>query len=235
MLTVRDIDAGYGEGQVLHHVSLAVRSGEAIGLLGRNGAGKTTTLKTIAGLLRTSHGMITFDDNPLHKRKAFEVARLGVAYVPAGRRAFAGLTVGENLLLAERSARRGQLPLRWTTREVKKLFPALEKLETRKSGFLSGGEQQMLKLARALLSQPRLLLLDEPSEGLAPVIVQGLCSTLAALSREEGMAMLLCEQSLPFTLKLASRCYVLEKGVIRMDGPSEQLGSSAQARAYLGV
>jgi len=235
MMELRRVNTYYGQSHILHDMDLTVQANETIGLLGRNGAGKTTTLRTVCGLTRARSGTVHLDGADIRTRKAHLIARAGVVYVPAGRRAFADLTVDENLIVTAKGRPARRHAARWTIPGVLEVFPALGTLRHRRAGVLSGGEQQMLKLARALLCQPRLLLLDEPSEGLAPVVVHDLARTLGALATEEGLTMLLCEQNLRFTLDLADRCYLLEKGTIRMHDTSDQLRDNPEAQRYLGI
>lgn len=235
MLEVEDVDTYYGQSHVLHGVSLRVGDGETVGLLGRNGAGKTTTLRTLCGLTHARRGKVKLYGKDVRTAKAHSIARLGVIYVPAGRRAFFDLTVKENLIVAARGRAALNGPTRWTIPRLLEVFPALNPVLNRRAAVLSGGEQQMLKLARALLCEPRLLLLDEPSEGLAPIVVEDLGRTLKRLVSDEGLTVLVCEQNLGFTLDLVDRSYVLEKGRIRMEGASSELRDSVEALRYLGV
>ncbi|MGH6776960.1 MAG: ABC transporter ATP-binding protein [Bradyrhizobium sp.] len=233
MLTVEAIQTYYGQSHVLQGVSLDVGTGEAVALLGRNGAGKTTTMRSIMGLTPPRGGTIRLDDAVISGRPAFAVARLGVSYVPSGRRIFSGLSVRQNLLLAESSARNKSAG-GWTLDRVFEMFPKLRELEARAAGFLSGGEQQMLKLGRALLGNPKLLLLDEPTEGLAPVVVKELGHWIERL-KAERLTILLSEQNAPFALRLANRGYILEKGRIRHSAAAADLAESPEIRAYLGI
>jgi len=232
ILEVESINTYYDRSHVLQGVSLSVDSGEVVGLLGRNGAGKTTTLRSIIGLTPPKSGYITFDNRPSHKLSPYKVARLGIGLVPSGRRVFGDLSVRQNLLLASRAGRK--VPGGWDLERVVAMFPALSALMERRAGVLSGGESQMLKMSRALLGNPRLLLLDEPSEGLAPTIVQEISRRLAEL-KHEGIAMLVSEQNMGFALSIIDRGYVLEKGRIRLQASNGELRSSEEARHYLGV
>lgn len=232
MLDVREIYTYYGRSNVLQGVSLSVQTGEVVTLLGRNGAGKTTTLRSIVGLTPARRGQVMFDGRDVTHRPAFAIARAGVAFVPSGRRIFSDLTVRQNLLLSVRVDRAQARP--WTIDRIYDIFPKLRELDSRKAGFLSGGEQQMLKLARALVANPKLLLLDELTEGLAPAIVVQLGHWLRLL-KEEGMSMLLCEQNALFALRLADRGYILEKGRIQHAASSDALRDSPEIRQYLGV
>jgi branched-chain amino acid transport system ATP-binding protein len=229
MLEVRDVHAGYGRSHVLHGVTLAAREGEVVSLLGRNGAGKSTTLKAVMGLVRVTAGHVEFRGEPLTGLAPHLISRRGLGYVPEDRRIFADLTVHENLAVGERPGSR------WTVARVFELFPALQPLAQRRGGSLSGGEQQMLTIARTLVTDPQLLLLDEPSEGLAPVIVRRLGEAIAALKRE-GLTIVLSEQNLKFARRLADRAYVIDKGEIRFEGPIGALDADESLRrAYLGV
>jgi len=231
MLELRDVHAVYGRSQVLYGVTLGAREGEVVTLLGRNGAGKSTTLKAVAGLVHVTRGDVVFRGRSLLGLLPHEISRLGVGFVPEDRRIFADLTVRENLMVGER----GTGPRRWTEERVFALFPQLAPLAGQRGGSLSGGEQQMLTIARTLVTDPALLLLDEPSEGLAPVVVRALGDTIAALKRE-GLTIVLSEQNVKFARRLADRAYIIEKGVIRFEGPISALDADeALRRAYLGV
>jgi branched-chain amino acid transport system ATP-binding protein len=215
ILEVNNIHTSYGLSQVLFGVSLKVSEGEVVSILGRNGVGKTTTLRSIMGLTPPHSGSITWKGKEIAAKPSYEIAKMGIGFVPEDRRIFSDLTVWENLDVAIKSSgRRGPS---WTVERVFELFPALEPLQNRRGGYLSGGEQQMLTIARALMGNPELLLLDEPSEGLAPVVVQHLGEQISKL-REEGMTILLCEQNARFSLDLSDRLYILEKGEVRYEG-----------------
>lgn len=215
ILEVNNIHTSYGLSQVLFGVSLKVSEGEVVSILGRNGVGKTTTLRSIMGLTPPHSGSITWKGKEIAAKPSYEIAKMGIGFVPEDRRIFSDLTVWENLDVAIKSpGRRGPS---WTVERVFELFPALEPLQNRRGGYLSGGEQQMLTIARALMGNPELLLLDEPSEGLAPVVVQHLGEQISKL-REEGMTILLCEQNARFSLDLSDRLYILEKGEVRYEG-----------------
>jgi len=229
VLEIEALQAGYGLSRVLHGVSLTARAGEVVSLLGRNGAGKSTTLKSIVGLVEVTRGVIRFDGREITRRPTHEVSRLGVGYVPEERRIFGDLTVEENLIVGAKGA--GV----WSADRVYEFFPKLQELARRRAGSLSGGEQQMLTVARTLMGNPRVLLLDEPSEGLAPVIVRALGDQIAALKRE-GLTILLSEQNLKFAARLADRAYIIEKGEIRFDGPMSVLMADEELRRrYLTV
>jgi len=221
LLQLQDVHAAYGLSRVLFGISLEVNPGECVCLLGRNGVGKTTTMRTVMGLTPPSTGRIRFKSSDITGWAPYRVARTGIGFVPEDRRVFAELSVWENLDVARRAAAR---PGHWTIESVTELFPVLDALRDRQSGFLSGGEQQMLTIARTLMGNPELLLLDEPSEGLAPLVVQALLAKIGEL-KAQGLTILLAEQGIEFSLALADRVYVLEKGSVRFAGPSAALRS----------
>ena len=236
LLDVRDVEVAYGAGVLaLQGVSLHVGPGEIVALVGANGAGKTTLLKTIAGLLAPRSGEIRFAGRPIGDLEAPDRVRLGVVLVPEGRRLFSRLTVAENLTLgtfanAEAAHRREMLERVYT------LFPVLGERARQRAGTLSGGEGQMLAIARALMSRPRFLMLDEPSLGIMPRLVDAIMEALARLHRAEGLAMFLVEQNVPAALDLATRGYVLQTGPVVLEGTSRELGGSELVRkAYLGI
>jgi branched-chain amino acid transport system ATP-binding protein len=232
MLEVKGLDSFYGRAHILSGLDLAVGRGEVVALLGRNGAGKSTTLKSIVGLVPPAAGEIRFAGKPIQCLPPFAIARLGIGYVPEERRIFAELTLRENLETGRRPARAGASA--WTPQRLYELFPPLADLAERRAGSLSGGEQQMLTIARTLMGNPKLLLLDEPSEGLAPLILERLAATLRAL-KEEGLAMLLAEQNFRFAAALSDRAYVIEKGQIRYQSRMAALAADASLReTYLG-
>ncbi|MGH8852037.1 MAG: ABC transporter ATP-binding protein [Casimicrobiaceae bacterium] len=232
MLEVRDLYAGYGKARILFGVSLDVGDGEAVALLGRNGAGKSTTLKAIAGWLQPSRGEIRLDARRIDGAPSYRVARAGLGYVPEGRRIFTGLTVAQNLEVARRDARAGNA---WTPERLFALFPSLAELRDRRGGQISGGEQQMLAIARTLMGNPTLLLLDEPGEGLAPLIVTQLAQALREL-KSGGVSILLAEQALALAAAIADRACVLESGQLRYVGPYEEFARDTRARSeYLGL
>jgi branched-chain amino acid transport system ATP-binding protein len=211
---------------VLFGVSVQVRAGECVCLLGRNGVGKSTTMRSIMGLTPPQSGRVAFKGNDITGWEPYRVARAGIGFVPEDRRIFADLTVWENLDVAQRG--NGA----WTIEKVFDLFPTLRKLTTRHGGFLSGGEQQMLTIARTLMGNPDMLLLDEPSEGLAPLVVDHLREQIARL-KAEGLTILLAEQNTDFSLRLADRVYVLEKGAIRFSGTAAALRDNEALRHEL--
>jgi branched-chain amino acid transport system ATP-binding protein len=229
LLSVDDIHSAYGLSRVLFGISIEVAAGECVCLLGRNGVGKTTTIRSVMGLVRPTSGRVVWKGTNIVGWKPHRVARAGIGFVPVDRRVFAELTVWENLDIAGRAARR---PGRWTIDAVYQLFPALKELHNRAGGRLSGGEQQMLTIARTLMGNPELLLLDEPSEGLAPLVVQTLLEKIQEL-KAQGLTILLAEQGVDFSLALAERVYVLEKGRIRHSGPASELRDDAALRDRL--
>jgi branched-chain amino acid transport system ATP-binding protein len=229
LLAVDGLYAAYGLSRVLFGISLDIAAGECVCLLGRNGVGKTTTIRSVMGLLRPAGGRVVWKGTDIAGWPPHRVARAGIGYVPEDRRVFAELTVWENLEIAARAARR---PGRWTVPAVYDLFPVLRDLRNRPGGFLSGGEQQMLTIARTLMGNPELLLLDEPSEGLAPLVVEALLAKIGEL-KGQGLTILLAEQGVAFSLSLADRVYVLEKGTIRYTGPAAELRDDPALRDRL--
>ena len=226
MLQVEDIQTYYGLSHILFGVSLEVPAGEIVCLLGRNGAGKSTTMKSIMGLVRPRRGAIRFKGSSILGKKPYQIARLGMGYVPDDRRVFADLTVAENL---EISARVCGGKSAWDRDRVYAFFPALGHIHDRRAGFLSGGEQQMLTIARALMTNPEFLLLDEPTEGLAPMIVQMLEEQIASL-RDRGLTVLLAEQNQKVALRLSDRGYVIDNGAIRYHGTIQELRDNEEIR-----
>ena len=230
VLTVEDIYTAYGLSQVLFGVSLQVTRGECVCLLGRNGVGKTTTMRSIIGLTPPRRGRVVWKGRDVTGRAPYQIARAGIGFIPEDRRIFADLTVWENLDVASRARDGG-----WTIERVFDLFPKLRELVGRQGGFLSGGEQQMLTIARTLMGNPELLLLDEPSEGLAPLVVEHLKEQIGRLKRE-GLTILLAEQNVGFSLELADRVYVLEKGHIRFEGTAPEFrDNDAIRQQYLAL
>ena len=233
LLTVRNLQAWYGRAHILMGVDLRVGRGEVVALMGRNGAGKTTTLKAIMGLLDSRSGSVGFDGRDVSALPPHRIARLGLGYVPEDRRVFTDLTVEENLEVGRQPPRPGAPA--WTPERLCALFPNLAEMRGRRGGRMSGGEQQMLALARTLMGNPSLLLLDEPSEGLAPRIVQQMAEAVRTL-KAEGLSILLSEQNLSFAGAVADRACVIETGRIRFDGPMRSLLDDAEVRrAYLAV
>ena len=233
MLEVAQLQAGYGETQVIHGVDLAVHEGRFHAILGRNGAGKTTTLKAIMGLVPASGGEIRFQGTDIRQRPPYEIARMGLAYVPETRDVFGALTVAENLDLAARVGR-GQ-PGSWTIERVLEFFPNLAQRLSNGGNQLSGGEQQMLSIGRALLMNPRLLILDEPTEGLAPIIVRQIFDKLMELKRD-GMTLLLVEQNFHFALNLADEVSVFGRGQCIWTGAPDALRMDTELhKRWIGV
>ncbi len=232
VLRVKNLVAGYGQSVVIHGISLEVDRGEMACLLGRNGAGKTTTLRAIMGLTPPRSGGITFREEEIRGSSPFQVARRGIGFVPDDRRIFPDLTARENLELARRvSGRSG----RWTVERVCELFPVLERLLGHKGNHLSGGEQKMLAIGRALMQNPELLLLDEPIEGLAPLVVKHLGEALRQI-RDAGVTILLADQNVKFCRKVADRGYILEKGLIQFEGTMQAIWENeAILSKYLAV
>lgn len=233
MLEVADIQVFYGLSHVLFGVSLEAAAGELVALVGRNGAGKSTTLKAIIGLNAPRGGHVVFKGREIGGWAPYRIARAGIGYVPEDRRVFRSLTVRENLeaaRLTERERKDG-----WTAASVFELFPDLDRLGDHLAGRLSGGQQQMLTIGRALMTNPELLLLDEPSEGLAPLLVQ-LLAERVLLMKQRGLTIVLSEQNLEFVRDLADRIYILEKGEVRYHGRMQDLLANEEiAHAYLGV
>ncbi len=232
LLEVSDLRAGYGPLRVLHGVDLAVHAGEAVVLVGANGAGKTTVLRAISGMI-PSAGEIVLDGQPIRGLRPEMLVRRGLAHVPQGRGTLAGLTVEDNLRAGAITRRDREVAA--DIERTYEHFPQLAKVRRQPAGQLSGGEQQMLALGRAMLSRPRVLLLDEPSLGLGPLVVREVMSRLAKLVAETGTAILLVEQNAALALELSSRAYVLETGRVALSGPAAELrGDEALRRAYLG-
>ena len=233
MLEVQNVNSAYGRAHILYDLSLSANRGEVVVLLGRNGAGKSTTLKTLIGLVRPLSGEIRFDGRRIERLEPYRIARLGLGYVPEERRIFTGLTVMENLEVG-RQAPRSDAP-QWTPEKLFRLFPNLERMRDRPGGRMSGGEQQMLTIARTLMGNPSTILLDEPSEGLAPVVVEQMANTILEL-KQEGLCVLLSEQNLHFANLVADRAYIIEKGHIRYQGTMAELAANNEVRAtYLSI
>jgi branched-chain amino acid transport system ATP-binding protein len=234
ILAVEGLRAAYGLAEVLFGVDLALRRGEVVALMGRNGAGKTTTLKAIMGLLPATGGRVLFEGRDVTRREPFRIARLGLGYVPEERRIFTDLTVFENLEVGRRGAA-GDGSAPWTPERLFSIFPNLAEMKARRASAMSGGEQQMLTIARTLMGNPRAVLLDEPSEGLAPVIVEQMADAVLRM-KKEGIAVLLSEQNLVFASAVSDRAYVIEKGAVRYEGTMEALEAETGVReAYLTV
>ena len=238
LLEAKSLCAWYGAAQILYDVGLHVRRGEVVALLGRNGAGKSTTLKALMGLVGKRRGTVHFMGHDISGTEPHVAARLGLGYVPEDRRVFTDLTVMENLEVGKQPTRHwpdGSAAPLWTPERLFTLFPNLGEMPQRPGGQMSGGEQQMLTVARTLMGNPFLVLLDEPSEGVAPVIVEQMVGMILAL-KNQGVSILLSEQNMHFAALVADRAYVLEKGQIRYQGPMAELLANEQVRqAYLGV
>lgn len=233
VLQVDGLKAGYGPAEVLFGVTLTLHRGEVAALMGRNGAGKSTTMKAIMGLLAPRGGRVRFDGSDVTGMAPFRIARLGLGYVPEDRRIFTDLTVFENLEVGRKPARSGREP--WTPERLFAVFPNLSEMRGRRASAMSGGEQQMLTIARTLMGNPEAVLLDEPSEGLAPVIVEQMAEAVSRM-KAEGIAVLLSEQNLDFAAAVADRAYVIERGEIRYEGTMEGLEADDAVReAYLTV
>ncbi len=232
ILEVRDLVTAYGGSLVIHGVSMDVEVGEIVCLLGRNGAGKTTTLRSIMGLTPPRSGRIAFQGETITGRQPYEVARRGIGYVPDDRRIFPDLTVEENLEIVSRVTRRDG---RWTMERVYTLFPLLRELRKNRGSGLSGGEQKMLAIGRALMGNPILLMLDEPSEGLSPLMVRTLVDAIGRI-RQEGITLLIADQNVKFARRVADRGYIMEKGNIRYSGRLAELWANEEVvRKYLAV
>ncbi|CAO3413550.1 ABC transporter ATP-binding protein [Azospirillum doebereinerae] len=233
LLSVESLEAWYGRAHILTGVELTVGRGEVVALMGRNGAGKTTTLKAIMGLVETRSGRVAVDGRDVSALPPHRMARLGVGYVPEDRRIFADLTVEENLEVGRQPPRPGAPA--WTPERLFALFPNLAEMRGRRGTRMSGGEQQMLTLARTLMGNPSLLLLDEPSEGLAPIIVRQMADAVRRL-KAEGLSVLVSEQNLSFAAAVADRASVIEKGRVRWTGSmAELMADEAARRAYLAL
>ena len=238
VLEVEHLNAWYGGAQVLFDLTLRVGRGEAVALMGRNGAGKSTTIKTVMALMARRSGTVRFCGRDISRLHPYEIARLGVGFVPEDRRVFSDLTVAENLDVGRQPPRRfpdGRPAPLWTEDRVYELFPNLAGMANRLGGQMSGGEQQMLTVARSLMGNPLLVLLDEPSEGVAPVIVERMASTIAEL-KKTGLSVLMSEQNIHFAERVCDRAYVLEKGQVEWHGAMAELaGDVAIQRALLSI
>jgi len=233
MLSVAGLHAYYGRAHILADVALDIARGEVVALLGRNGAGKSTTMKSIMGLVRPASGRVSFEGRDITAAAPHAIARRGLGYVPEERRIFIDLTVMENLEVGRQAPREGAPT--WTPERLFEIFPNLAAMRGRAGGRMSGGEQQMLTIARTLMGNPRLILLDEPSEGLAPVIVEQMANTITRL-KAEGLTVLLSEQNLHFARLVSDRAYIIEKGRIRYHGAMAALMADEAARTqYLSV
>ncbi len=233
MLTVEGLNTYYGRAHILSDLALKATAGEVVVLLGRNGAGKSTTMKSVIGLVPAESGAISFDGVRIDRLSPHRIAKLGLGYVPEDRRIFTDLNVMENLEVGRQKPRDGAPT--WTPERLFELFPNLGNMKDRPGGRMSGGEQQMLTIARTLMGNPRLILLDEPSEGLAPVIVEQMARTILQL-KAEGLCVLLSEQNLHFAQMVADRAYIIEKGRIRYSGTMAELAADAAVREqYLSV
>ena len=234
LLELRDIDVFYGRVQALRGVSMRVASGEIVALIGSNGAGKTTTLRTISGLVRPAKGQVLFRGQAVQRYGAERLARLGIGHAPEGRRLFSRMTVRENLEMGA-FARKDKPAIRDDFDRVYTLFPRLRERRSQLAGSLSGGEQQMVAIGRALMTSPKVLLLDEPSLGLAPVLVDAIFEVIKEINAK-GTTVLLIEQNARLALQTASRAYVLETGAVVLEGPARELMTSAEVqKAYLGM
>jgi branched-chain amino acid transport system ATP-binding protein len=238
LLIVSGLQAWYGAAKILYDVDLNVERGEVVALMGRNGAGKSTTMKSIMGLIDKRRGQLRFMGRDISQHSTHEIATLGLGYVPEDRRIFTDLTVLENLEVGRQAARvwpQGDPAPHWTPEKLFKLFPNLGEMPDRPGGRMSGGEQQMLTVARSLMGNPYLILLDEPSEGIAPVIVEQMAHMILSL-KQQGVSILLSEQNLHFANLVCDRAYVLEKGQIRFSGTMQELDANeAVRRAYLSL
>jgi branched-chain amino acid transport system ATP-binding protein len=233
MLKLENVDASYDTSQILFNVTLEVADGEVVTLLGRNGMGKTTTVNTIMGIVSARGGTISFHNNPIHHLPSYRIARVGLALVPEGRQIFPNLSVHENLVAT--AANWGKLHNRWTLERVFELFPALQPLRSRSAGVLSGGEQQMLSIGRALMTNPKLLILDEATEGLAPKIRAEIWHGLERI-KDTGQAVLIIDKNIKALSRIAQRHYILEKGRVVWTGNSRDLTANDDLRQrYLGI
>ena len=231
MLELQDIHTFYGLSHILFSISLRVEEGKVVCLLGRNGAGKTTTLKSILGLTPPAQGRIWFRGEDVTGKEPYLLVRMGIGYVPDTRRIFTDLTAGENLEIAARTAPGRDF---WNKTRIYELFPPLSRLEDRKGGLLSGGEQKMLAIARALIGNPIFLLLDEPTEGIAPVLVRAFGRTIERL-KEIGLTVLLAEQNIKFTIKFSDFGYIIDNGRIRFEGRLKDLMENQEVRRTCGI
>jgi branched-chain amino acid transport system ATP-binding protein len=227
MLQVKDLHSYYGRAHILHGISFEMNMAEIVAMVGRNGAGKSTTMKSIMGLVPPAKGHVRLFGEEIAGQEPYEIARQGIGYVPEERRIFSDLTVMENLEVGLRPSR-PNTP-HWTVEALFDLFPNLGRMQDRLGGQMSGGEQQMLTIARTLMGNPQLLLLDEPSEGLAPVIIEEMAKAILRL-KDQGLTVLISEQNLHFARLVAKRCIIVEKGLVRFDGDMEKLMSDASIK-----
>jgi branched-chain amino acid transport system ATP-binding protein len=238
MLSVENLSVWYGAARILYDLNFEVGRGEVVALMGRNGAGKSTTMKTIMGLIAERRGVVKFNGADISRLKPFEIARLGLGFTPEDRRIFVDLTVMENLDIGRQAPRNfpdGTAAPSWTPEKLFTLFPNLREMPNRLGGRMSGGEQQMLTVARTLMGNPLLVLLDEPSEGVAPLIVEQMANTIVEL-KKEGLSILLSEQNIHFARLVSDRVYVLEKGQIHWHGSMTELAGNVDIqRTYLTV
>ncbi len=235
VLEINDIHTYYSDSYVLQGVSLKVKPGQIVALMGRNGVGKTTTIRSIVGFSPPARGSITFKDLDITKQPSHKIAKAGISLVPQGRRIFPTLTVAEHLSVFQRNGG-GADGQAWDLDRITALFPSLERRMKQKASVLSGGEQQMLAIARALLTNPELLLMDEPSEGLSPLLVQQVVEVIGHLRTTAELPILLVEQNLSLALNLADYIYVMKKGAIAFEGPTEELANAPEVQhTYLGV
>ena len=238
MLVAENLSAWYGAARILYDLSFQVNRGEVVAMMGRNGAGKSTTMKTIIGLMARRQGTVRFNGEDISNRKPFEIARRGIGFTPEDRRIFVDLTVMENLDVGRQSVRHftdGRPAPSWTPEQLFRLFPNLAEMPDRLGGRMSGGEQQMLTVARTLMGNPLLVLLDEPSEGVAPLIVEQMANTILEL-KKQGLSILLSEQNIHFARLVSDRVYVLEKGQIHWQGSVTELDANPEVqRTYLTV
>jgi branched-chain amino acid transport system ATP-binding protein len=233
MLDVSNVVAGYGRGVVLHDLSMSVQEGEILGILGRNGMGKSTLIRVLAGLLGIRSGRLDVNGADLTRAPAHVRARHGIAVVPQGRGVFAELTVDENLRLGRLAA--GERVREGRLQEVLGYFPRLAERPNQKAGTMSGGEQQMLAIARAMMAEPRILLLDEPSDGIMPVLVQQIADNVREINEREGLTTVVVEQNVPMVSRMASRCLILESGTIVAGGSPTELAAAGEIERHLGV
>jgi len=235
MLELNDVNVYYGDMQALRGISMEVKAGEVVALIGANGAGKTTTLRTISGMLRPKSGSVTFEGRPIHKLDPHSIVELGISHVPEGRQLFPMMTVEENLLLGGHIKRVRSGREEMLREEIFPMFPRLKERAQQLAGTLSGGEQQMVAIARGIMSRPRILILDEPSLGLAPVIVKDMFAKIQQI-RDQGVTVMIVEQNVTQTLQLANRAYVIENGQVVLSGDSQSLLKDDHIKAaYLGM